>query len=559
MRVSKMAACRKATETCSRLFLSASSTNNFRVEKYSINAITTRMNKKRSSILIQNNNFFCTSSASSTIFKDHSVLDRGDKQSRTTRFFSSSPSLSPSPLDQLHESPEIAKLVMEYARKRQTSASLQTLMKTGRGEFLHKTFPTTTAVSTSDGDGTDNNKKKDSKIDFHEEEEENGGIENHSATDKVLIQVAGFLRRELPIRLARRVVDLSRVPYMHELNSVRQVKELYIHSFLELVNFDKKIRNMEQEEKFAKVLESVYERHAGVLVQMARGAFELRKAIREGQITFDDDPSQNNNNTHPSTSQKQQQYYVNGKSKHSTKKPVLEFEQLDECHAFLDRFYVSRIGIRVLIGQYLALRQKPVENYIGIICSKTSPYQIVKRAIEDATFMCTRRYGDAPDVIIKGKLDFTFPYLPTHLHYVMLELLKNSMRATMDWHYNEDLDVDDIPPINVVIAYGNDHEDVVIKVSDEGGGIQRSNMKKIWSYLFTTADPKIQEGMMTFNDEVDHSVDSPLAGLGYGLPISRSYARYFGGDLSIMSMEGYGTDAFVHLTRLGNTQEPLPT
>lgn len=447
-----MAARRKATETCSRLFLSASSSlNNFRVEKYSINAITTRMNKKRSSsIFIQNNFFSTSSSASSTILKDHSVLDRGDIIAQhTTRFFSSSPSLSPSPLDQVHESPEIAKLVMEYARKRQTSASLQTLMKTGRGEFLHKTFPTTTAASTSDDDSTDNN-KKDSKIDFLKGEVENEGIESHSATDKVLIQVAGFLRRELPIRLARRVVDLSRVPYMHELNSVRQVKELYIHSFLELVNFDKKIRNMEQEEKFAKVLESIYERHASVLVQMARGAFELRKAIREGQITFDDD----------SSSQKQQQYYVNGKSKHSlsTKKPVLEFEQLDECHAFLDRFYVSRIGIRVLIGQYLALRQKPVENYIGIICSKTSPYQIVKRAIEDATFMCTRRYGDAPDVIIKGKLDFTFPYLPTHLHYVMLELLKNSMRATMDWHYNEDLDVDDIPPINVVIAYGNDHE-----------------------------------------------------------------------------------------------------
>ena len=47
-------------------------------------------------------------------------------------------------------------------------------------------------------------------------------------------------------------------------------------------------------------------------------------------------------------------------------------------------------------------------------------------------------------------------------------------------------------------------------------------------------------------------------GLGYGLPISRAYARYFGGDLSIMSMEGYGTDAFVYLTRLGNTKEPLP-
>ena len=56
--------------------------------------------------------------------------------------------------------------------------------------------------------------------------------------------------------------------------------------------------------------------------------------------------------------------------------------------------------------------------------------------------------------------------------------------------------------------------------------------------LFTTADPEIQEGMVAFNENVDHSIDSPLAGLGYGLPISRSYSRYFGGDLSIMSMEG---------------------
>lgn len=50
----------------------------------------------------------------------------------------------------------------------------------------------------------------------------------------------------------------------------------------------------------------------------------------------------------------------------------------------------------------------------------------------------------------------------------------------------------------------------------------------------------------------------PCCSYGYGLPISRLYARYFGGDLSIISMEGYGTDAYLHLNRLGNVQEPLP-
>lgn len=34
----------------------------------------------------------------------------------------------------------------------------------------------------------------------------------------------------------------------------------------------------------------------------------------------------------------------------------------------------------------------------------------------------------------------------------------------------------------------------------------------------------------------------PLAGFGMGLPLSRVYARYFGGDVLLKSMEGFGMD-----------------
>ena len=135
--------------------------------------------------------------------------------------------------------------------------------------------------------------------------------------------------------------------------------------------------------------------------------------------------------------------------------------------------------------------------------------------------MCTRIHGDAPEVVFHGRTDLTLPYVPSHIHYMLLELIKNSMRATVETH-----GVDDMPPIKIVIADDPDNEDVAIKVSDEGGGIKRSNMDNVWSYLFTTADSAVLERMLVDDSQAtDFGTDTPLAGLGYGLPIARNYAR----------------------------------
>ena len=186
---------------------------------------------------------------------------------------------------------------------------------------------------------------------------------------------------------------------------------------------------------------------------------------------------------------------------------------------------------------------------VGLISQTCSVQDIAIKAIDDARYMCDRTHGDSPDVEIVGRTDLTFPYLPNHIEYMLLELLKNSLRATVETH-----GVDNMPKIKIVIADSEDNSEVVIKISDEGGGIPRSNLSKIWSYLFTTADPAILESILAEDSGPDFATSSPLAGLGYGIPISRAYARYFGGDLVIMSMEGYGTDSYIYLPKLGDAQ-----
>ncbi|KAJ2423728.1 [Pyruvate dehydrogenase (acetyl-transferring)] kinase isozyme 2, partial [Coemansia sp. RSA 2524] len=143
--------------------------------------------------------------------------------------------------------------------------------------------------------------------------------------------------------------------------------------------------------------------------------------------------------------------------------------------------------------------------------------------------------------------DLAFMYVPSHLHHMVFELLKNSLRAVIELYGDE---AEKYPPIKVVVAEGN--EDITIKVSDEGGGIPRSAMEQVWTYMYTTAQTPMLDPEFNQSD-----FKAPLAGFGYGLPLSRLYARYFGGDLKLISMEGYGTDAYLHLSRLSDNEEPL--
>lgn len=138
---------------------------------------------------------------------------------------------------------------------------------------------------------------------------------------------------------------------------------------------------------------------------------------------------------------------------------------------------------------------------------------------------------------------------------------------------------------------------MIIRVSDQGGGIPRDILPHLWSFskgprstqsLENLASvPKMaatMQELVSSPDTISHpptssppkspgqetggSHDSSLSSLssrppnlrlGMGLPLSRVYAEYWAGKLEVHSLEGYGVDAFLQISKLGNKNEQLST
>jgi len=230
---------------------------------------------------------------------------------------------------------------------------------------------------------------------------------------------------------------------------------------------------------------------------------------------------------------------------------------------FLDRLYMSRISIRMLISHHKALycpeeSKKVGERFIGTIDPACDAAKVAKEAFSNAAFLCDQMYMDAP------KLDLAFTdltngndnhevnlvYIPSHLYQICFEVFKNSMRATMEFNDGSEI----VPDVKVRIVKTN--KDISIKISDLGGGISRKSSDNIFLYLYTSATRVKMPG-----GDMDGGAGgtTPMHGLGYGLPLSRLYARYLGGDIKVASMDGYGTDTYIYLKALeSDAKENLP-
>ncbi|KAL3835777.1 hypothetical protein ACJMK2_021253 [Sinanodonta woodiana] len=323
-----------------------------------------------------------------------------------------------------------------------------------------------------------------------------------------------FLRHELPVRLANIMKEISLLPNtLLSMPSVNIVNGWYKQSFAEILEFENSDADSPNIlSKFTDTLIKIRNRHTNVVETMAQGVMEMKEA-------FGTDGKQEN----------QIQY-------------------------FLDRFYINRISIRMLINQHALLYGSQLANHprhIGCIDPNCDVVEVAKDAFANARFLCEQYYLSAPDLKIECfnvkeiGLPVQIVYVPSHLYHMLFELFKNAMRAVVE----SNLKSSDLPPLKLLICKGE--EDLTIKLSDRGGGISYSKIDLLFQYMFSTAP---QPHTSSVNDG-----SAPLAGYGYGLPLSRLYARYFQGDLALSSVEGYGTDAIVYLKVLSNeASECLP-
>jgi hypothetical protein len=221
---------------------------------------------------------------------------------------------------------------------------------------------------------------------------------------------------------------------------------------------------------------------------------------------------------------------------------------------------------------------------VFIRCNARTVIEDCAKAVKQIALSTNGPDAKVPEIKIEGHLDTNFPYILSHLEYIIGELLRNSVQAVIDKHQKSDDPTADPSPIEVTICEAPQH--ATIRISDRGGGIPRDELPYLWAFskgphsqkrlanlgqvpkMAATMQELVVKNELGRADLKTPSYQSSLSSLssrppdlrlGMGLPLSRVYAEYWAGSLELHSLEGYGVDVFLQISRLGNKNERLTT
>ncbi|KAK9314265.1 branched-chain alpha-ketoacid dehydrogenase kinase [Lipomyces starkeyi] len=335
--------------------------------------------------------------------------------------------------------------------------------------------------------------------------------------DEALIQNARTIREIILTSLSRRTLALRSLPYIMVLNpNISQIYNIYLHSVNMVYDSGAKLETKEDNDRFVEALQNMVDTHTNAIPTLAKGFAES-------------------------------QTYISG----------------DVTNRFLDAHLHDRIGTRLLSKHHIALtkqsapNQPPDSRFIGLVDTQLSPMELCREITLFLSDVCDLQYGIRPSMTIDVGEDVKIAYITEHLEYVLTELLKNSFRATIEQflgmtpasqsRIKHNLQKESaVYPVVVTIV--RTASGVVIRLRDRGGGIEEDNLKRIWGYSESTFEEEERDGFKTLNTpppSVTGTGGSSMGGMGYGLPLSRAYAEYFGGSIDLETCFGWGTDVYL--------------
>ena len=225
-------------------------------------------------------------------------------------------------------------------------------------------------------------------------------------------------------------------------------------------------------------------------------------------------------------------------------------------------------------------------DFVGEVFLRCNAREVVEECWNGAITLAKEAYGPScalPDLRLEGHLDATFPYILSHLQYVVGELLRNSIQANVENRTDKTR-----PPKPVAVLVCEAPQHCILRISDQAGGIPIDIMPDLWSF---SKGPRTKARLQNLSkvprmaatmQELEYPTTVPLSDsnnkkrtsegslssltsrppnlrLGIGLPMSRVYAEYWAGSLEMHNLEGYGVDTFLQLSKLGNKNEQLST
>ena len=176
----------------------------------------------------------------------------------------------------------------------------------------------------------------------------------------------------------------------------------------------------------------------------------------------------------------------------------------DATAEFLDDIITSRIGVRLVAEQHVSLTQtlaatgiEPENNTrIGVVDLECSPERMIQMCASFVNSLSDATFGVSPPLMIDGivganftyvllfsipeVLLFTPPltvysrYIPVHLEYILTEILKNAVRASVE-HHQSTRSTSSLPPVQVTIAPSSTFLSL-IRIRDQGGGIHPNSL-----------------------------------------------------------------------------------